>query len=174
MFFESWESVLRTVASGAVTYVALVAMLRVSGKRTLSKMNAFDLVVTVAFGSILASTMLSKDVPLVDGLAALAVLILAQYAVAKGSVRWPSFATVVKSTPRLLMFRGAWLPEAMKAERVSEGEVRAALREHGVARLEDAGAVVLETDGTLTVVRSLPTGAPPTALSGVRGVPERT
>ena len=67
LFFSGWESLLRTLVVGALTYVVLVAFLRVSGKRTLAKMNAFDLVVTVALGSTLATVLLSKDVALADG-----------------------------------------------------------------------------------------------------------
>ena len=50
MFFESWSSLGRILAVGALAYMALVLLLRISGKRTLTKLNAFDLVVTVALG----------------------------------------------------------------------------------------------------------------------------
>ena len=67
MFFDSWASLGRTAVVGILAYVALVLLLRVSGKRTLSSMNAFDLVVTVALGSTLASVFLSSSVPLARG-----------------------------------------------------------------------------------------------------------
>lgn len=60
---------------GVLAYVALVVLLRVSGKRTLSKMNAFDLVVTVALGSTLATVLMAKDVALAEGVFAFALLI---------------------------------------------------------------------------------------------------
>ena len=72
MWFHSWESIGRTVISGVVTYGALIMFLRVSGKRTLAKLNAFDLVVTVALGSTLSTVLLSKEVPLSEGLLAIA------------------------------------------------------------------------------------------------------
>ena len=62
MFFESGSALLRTLIVGSLAYMALVFLLRVSGKRTLSKWNAFDLVVTVAFGSTLATALLSMGV----------------------------------------------------------------------------------------------------------------
>lgn len=67
MLFQGWAGLLRTLAVGVLAYSALVVVLRVSGKRTLSKMNAFDFVVTVALGSTLASTLLSKGVALAEG-----------------------------------------------------------------------------------------------------------
>jgi uncharacterized membrane protein YcaP (DUF421 family) len=71
VFFSGWDSLLRTLVVGVLAYVALVVFLRISGKRTLSKMNAFDLIVTVALGSTLATVTLSKEVALADGALAL-------------------------------------------------------------------------------------------------------
>lgn len=76
MFFNDEFSLLRVVIVGTLAYLSLVLLLRVSGKRTLSKMNAFDLVVTVAIGSTLATVLLSKDVALADGVVAFTLLIL--------------------------------------------------------------------------------------------------
>ena len=79
MFFDSWLGLLRVGVVGSLAYLALVLLLRVSGKRTLSKMNAFDFVVTVALGSTLATVLLSKDVALAEGVVAFTLLIGAQY-----------------------------------------------------------------------------------------------
>ncbi|RZJ88157.1 MAG: DUF421 domain-containing protein, partial [Hymenobacter sp.] len=79
IFFTSWESLVRTLVISLLAYVGLIVMLRISGKRTLSKMNAFDLIVTVALGSTLATVLLSKSVALADGLLAFALLIGLQF-----------------------------------------------------------------------------------------------
>ena len=81
MVFSSWAGLLRVLIVGTLAYVALVLLLRVSGKRTLSKMNAFDLVVTVALGSTLATVILSKDVALTEGVTAFALLIGLQFGI---------------------------------------------------------------------------------------------
>ncbi|UYG08412.1 DUF421 domain-containing protein [Halomonas sp. M4R1S46] len=87
MLFSGWDSLLRTLIVGVLAYVVLIVFLRVSGKRTLSKMNAFDLVVTVALGSTLATVLLAKDVALAEGLLAFALLIGLRFAVTWSSVR---------------------------------------------------------------------------------------
>jgi len=102
MLFEGWTKIWQTAVTGVLAYVALVAFLRISGKRTLSKMNAFDLVVTVALGSTLAAILTSPDTLLAEGVVALGVLIALQYAVAWSSLRFAWFERVVKSTPTLL------------------------------------------------------------------------
>lgn len=152
MFFNSWSSVLRVLLVGTAAYASLIAMLRLSGKRTLSKMNAFDLVVTVALGSTLATTFLSKDVALVDGLVALALLIGLQFIVAWLSSRSRLASQVCKARPTLLFFNGAFLQEALRAERVTEDEVRTAMRAAGLGSADQADAVVLETSGDLSVL----------------------
>lgn len=152
MFFESWSSLLRVLVVGMLAYAALVALLRASGKRTLTKLNAFDLVVTVALGSTLATVLLNSSVALVDGVAAFALLIGLQWLVAFLSVRSSRFGALVKSEPSLLLHRGRFLDGAMRAQRVTREEVLSALRASGLTRQEDAAAVVLETDGSLSVV----------------------
>ena len=154
MLFDTWFGLVRIVVVGTAAYAALVLILRVSGKRTLAKLNAFDLVVTVALGSTLATVLLSKSVALADGLLGFALLVGLQYAVAWLSVRSPRFGAVVKSEPSLLLHRGRFLEGAMRRQRVTQEEVVSALRSSGLARPEDAAAVVLEKDGSLSVVRA--------------------
>ena len=60
MLFKGWEILGQTVIVGVLAYVALISLLRISGKRTLSTMNAFDLIVTVALGSTFATILLLK------------------------------------------------------------------------------------------------------------------
>src|SRR3954469_6842111 len=82
-FFDNWYYVGRAVTLSAIGFIALMTMLRVSGKRTLSKLNVFDFVFVVAVGSVFAATLVEKDVTLVEGLASLATLIVVQAVLAK-------------------------------------------------------------------------------------------
>lgn len=158
LFFTSWTSLGRTLLIGILAYVGLLLLLRASGKRTLSKMNAFDLIVTVALGSTLATVLLSKDVALADGLAAFALLIGLQFGITWLSVRFKFVSDLVKAQPTLLVYQGRFLPQAMRAERVTELEILAALRAQGVGDVGQAAAVVLETEGSLSILQQAPTG----------------
>lgn len=160
MLFDSWSSVLRILIVGTLAYGALVVLLRASGKRTLAKLNAFDLVVTVALGSTLATVLLNKSVALVDGITAFALLAGLQYLVAFLAVRSRGFDAMVKSEPTMLLHQGRLLDGAMRDQRVTAEEVRSALRASGLAQPEDALAVVLETDGSLSVVPRAAPAAP--------------
>lgn len=171
MFFESWNGLARVLIVGVLAYAALIVFLRVSGKRTLAKLNAFDLVVTVALGSTLATILLSKDVALAEGLLAFALLITLQFIIAWLSARSRLISNLVKAEPLLLLHRGELLPAALRRARVTEDKVRAAARGHGLAMLEEIEAIVLETDGSLSVVRHPSANtAVRSALVGVRGI----
>lgn len=165
-YFTSWASLGRIVVTGVLAYVGLILLLRTSGKRTLSKMNAFDLIVTVALGSTLASTVLNKSVALADGLLGMGLLIGLQYVITWLSVRYPAVDKLVKAEPTLLVYQGRFLHAVMKAERVTEGEILNSLRERGIASLADAAAVVLENDGTLNALQH-EADTPNSALSDV-------
>lgn len=161
MFFNSWEDIGRLLLVGTLAYIGLICLLRISGKRTLAKMNAFDLVVTVSLGSILSSAVLSKDVSLAESLTAFALMIGLQYIVAWSSVRIAAVRNLVKSEPTLLCYQGQILSAALLSQRVAAEEVRAAIRGQGTARVEDVEAVILETDGSFSVLPR--TSAPATA-----------
>lgn len=152
LFFESWSSLGRIFTVGILAYVALVAILRISGKRTLTKFNAFDLVVTVALGSTLATVLLNKDVTLAEGVLALGILIYLQYAITWLSVRSPWFQNMVKAEPTLIARDGRFLDDALRRERITREEVEAALRSSGMTDISQAATVILETDGSISVI----------------------
>ena len=149
--FNGWDGVLRILLIAPAAYVALILILRMSGKRTLAKLNAFDFVVTIAIGSTLASVITSSTLSLVDGLAALGLLVGMQFIVTAASVRWPWFNNAVKSEATLLARNGELLPRAMRRQRITSDEIEAAIRQSGGRSVDDAEAVFLETDGSLAV-----------------------
>ncbi len=152
MWFDSWFDIWRVLAITATSYVAAIVILRASGKRSLSKLNAFDFIVTIALGSILASVTLSNSVSLSEGVTAFAALALLQLMVTWLSNKSRTFAKALRSEPKLLLRDGNFLPDALDNERVTQDEVEAAIRKHGHGIVEDVTAVVLESDGSLSVI----------------------
>ncbi len=166
MWFESWTSLLRIVVLGTVGYTTLILLVRVAGKRSLSKMNAFDLVITISLGSAFASMLLSDSVTLTDGVVALAVLIGLQWVVSSLYVRSRRFERLIKGDPRLLYWQGDFLDRALKDERITREEILAAMRASNVTRHEQAAAI-LETDGSITVIDIAESDDVPEAMSSV-------
>ena len=154
LFYNRWEDLARTLIVGVLGYVFLVGCLRWSGKRTLSKMNAFDFIVTISLGSVLASLLLSKSVALAEGVLALSLLVGLQFVVTWTSVRVRWVRRMVTGEPLLLLEHGTFLRAAMQKARVTEDEVCAAVRAAGIGPLRQVAAVVLETDGSFSVVQT--------------------
>lgn len=152
MWFDSWSDVLRTLLLGGAAYVTLVLVLRVSGRRTLSQLNAFDFVVTVALGSTLATILLSSDVAWAEGATALILLAALQFVVAWTSSRWEPLRTYVTSRPLVLLSDGSIDSDALRSARLTRAEIHQAVRAAGVGDLGDVAAVVLETNGKLSVI----------------------
>ncbi|MEX0685961.1 MAG: YetF domain-containing protein [Balneolales bacterium] len=155
LFFDNWESIYRTVVIGVLAYAGLIFLLRISGKRILSKMNAFDFIITVALGSTLATILLNKDVALAEGITGFAMLIFLQYIITWLSVRSDSVKAFIKSEPTLLFYKGNYLHEAMISERITREEIIATARQSGSGGMETLDAVILETDGSLSVINNI-------------------
>lgn len=147
----TWEAVGMVLLSVTVVYVSLIVFTRLAGLRSFSKMSGFDFAMTIALGSVFATTVVAKDPPVAQGLAALAGLYVGQVAVALARRRrWVS--RVVDNQPRLLMRDGKVLHEALRDTRVTEDDLRARLREANVLRYEQVRAVVFETTGDISVL----------------------
>jgi uncharacterized membrane protein YcaP (DUF421 family) len=152
IFFDSWDSLLRTFIITLLAYISLIAMLRISGKRTLTQMNAFDFIVTIALGSAFATVMLNKNVVLADGLLALLLLIGLQYLITKLSSRFPIVKNIITSSPTVLLYRGKIDHKALKEQRITVDELKEAIRKKGIQDVSKVGAVILETAGELIVM----------------------
>jgi uncharacterized membrane protein YcaP (DUF421 family) len=152
MWFESWIAILRIAIFSVVTYVALTALIRLYGKRTISKMNPGDFVVTVAIGSVAGSMIVFTEVPIANGIAALAALLGMQFFTEFLTSKSSWLRRAVDGSPTLLVHRGKPLLDNMARENVDEEDIFVALRKRGYARLDEVEAVVLEIGGGFSVI----------------------
>lgn len=152
VFFKGWEELARTAVMAVFVYGGFIVLLRGSGKRTLAKMNVFDFVFVVALGSTLADTILNSDTTISRGLVACATLLALQVIISWLTTRSGRIEKWINGRPTLLFYRGQFLADVLKRERVTEEEIRAAVRIHNLASMDEIEAVVLETDGTFAVV----------------------
>lgn len=148
--WTSWEQAGLVLLSAVIMLVAVIAIIRVVGLRSLSKMSSFDFAVTVAIGSILASTV-ATSTPVANGALAVAALLGIQAGIAFLR-RTTNFGSVVDNVPVLLMRDGEFVPAALTRCRVTEADVVAKLREANALDLTCVRAVVLETTGDISVL----------------------
>lgn len=161
IFASEWGTLAATAVKGVIIYVTLIAMLRISGKRSLSKLNIFDFIITVAIGSIFASTLTTEDLKLAQSVTAILVLLLAQWTISRLAFRSSKFERLIKADPALLYYGGDFLTDTMRAERVTQREILQAVRISGTASLDGVQAIILETDGTMSVIARSEDAPPP-------------
>lgn len=158
-FFDGWEPLARIVVVGTLMYIALIVLLRLSGSRTIASMRAFDFIVTVALGSVFGRALTATGVSLAEAIVAFLLLIALQYAVARLQVSSGPFARAVTNPPTLLYFRGEFMRDRMRQERVTEQELRAVVRKKGHGSLSDVEALVLEASGDIAVITTIGDGS---------------
>jgi uncharacterized membrane protein YcaP (DUF421 family) len=162
----SWTTLAVVVIAGLVAYLAVIALTRLAGVRSLAKMSSFDFAATVAMGSTLSSTLIGS-VPLAAGALGLALLFAVQWGIA-WLRRRGTLHGLVDNQPVLLMAGGRPLEHNLRRVRMSREELWSQLRLHGVQRVGDVRAVVMETTGDVSVL----TGGDEiddVLLEGVRG-----
>ena len=151
---DIWSSILTIIVATTGIYVALIVFTRIAGLRSFSKMSSFDFAITVAFGSIIAGTVLAKDPPLFQAVVGLGVLFIIQMVVA--SLRGSStlMSKLVDNEPLLLMKGTEILDENLKKAKVTHADLRAKLREANATQLSQIHAVVMEATGDIAVLHN--------------------
>lgn len=152
----TWESIGFVALSALGMYLGLIVLTRVAGLRSFSKMSSFDFAITVAIGSVLAGTVIAENPPLLQSLAALAILYALQIGLAFLRQRSDAIQHVVDNEPMLLMAGREILHDNLRKAQVTEGDVRAKLREANVLSLDHVHAVVLEATGDVSVLHGAP------------------
>lgn len=166
----SWQTLLLVAIATIGIYVALIVFSRLAGLRSFSEMTNFDMAATVAFGSIMATTAVTTSTSLLSGAVGLAVLFAIQWLLAQVR-RIRGADRVVDSGPLLLMKGGRFIPEHLAMAQVTQNDLRGKLREAGVTRYDQVGAVVMEATGVVSVLVHGPDDLPmePDLFSSIRG-----
>lgn len=152
-FLSTPLSVVWVLLGTGAMYFAVLLFARIAGVRSFAQMSAFDLAVTIAIGSMIATTVASRDPPLVQGMFAMMGLYALQLIVSRLRRRFASFRRVVDNRPILLMDAGGrMLHENMKVARVTEDDLRQELRAANVIDPGHVQAVVMEGTGNVHVL----------------------
>lgn len=153
--FQSWTELGRVAGTAVATYIFIILAVRISGKRSTSKMNNFDWIVTVAMGSIAGSIVLLKDVVLLDGFMAVGSLLALQFLTTKLSVHYPFVRNLLVAAPTLLYYRGEFVEDVLVKERVNRAEILSAARQQGYSDLDGIVAVILEPSAGLSFIEGM-------------------
>jgi len=143
-----WELVIRSL----LIYMVFFVGLRIFGKRELGQFTTFDLVLILLVANALQPAITGPDNSLTGGVIIIVSLLLVNRGVAMLRSHWPWFDELVEPGPTVIARDGKWLTKAMEEEGLSLEDGEMALREHGVAKIDDVKLVVLEEDGSISVI----------------------
>lgn len=149
----SGVAVAMIIVTTLALYTTLLLFTRLAGLRTFAKMSSFDFAITVAMGSLLASSILTKNPPLLQAIVALASLFMLQYIVSRLRHDHHRVQELLDNQPMLLMAGSRYIEAHLAEARVTKDEVRNKLRGAGVINYDQVLAVVLETTGDVSVLK---------------------
>lgn len=153
--WNGWEALIRILVVGILCYVALVMVLKVSGKRTLASLTAFDFVITVAIGAVYGRLLTAKDVSISEAVTAFILLAFLQFLFSWLQMKYKIFRRIFTARPKLLYYRGEFLEKAMKKEGVAKSELIGEVRKKGFGDMEEIELVILESDASFSIIRRL-------------------
>lgn len=157
-FWGGWESILRILVVGTITYIGIIVILRISGKRTLASMNAYDFIITIAMGSAFGRILTAQTVSVSEALVTFLLLVFLNFLFSFFESRSKIFKKLVTSQPTLLFYNGNFLEKNIRKERLRKRDLIGAARKKQFGDLDGVEAIILETDGTFSVIKKSETG----------------
>lgn len=143
-----WDIVVRCIT----VYLVMLVGLRLFGKRELGQMTIFDLVLVLLVANAVQPAMTGPDTSLVGGVLIIGTLLLANWLVGQGRLHNPLIRDFLQPPPTVLALDGHWRPGALRRQGLDQEDAAAALREHGVDKVQETTLVELEPDGSISVV----------------------
>lgn len=150
--WTGWTPLVHSAIIVVAGYAALVFLLRITGARTMARMTPLDFVLAITIGAAFGRTLTASEVPLIQTLFVVTLLIGIQWIIAVGRARWAWVRRTVDNPPVLLWYDGVMITESLRRHRLTEVDVHTAARQAGHGSLEHLKAVIMQQDGTLGVI----------------------
>ncbi len=145
------EELLMTALRSLGVYALMLAVIRITGKRTVGNFTAFDLLVALMLGEVV-DEIIFADVSFLQGTTAIAVIALAQYGNSWLSYWDHGFDKVLEGSPTVLVKNGEMQRKGMRQERMNEKDVMAELRLCGIDDIREVKLAIMESDGEVSVI----------------------
>lgn len=168
---EAWFGItllecMTIMLSALLFYVGLIIIVRINGLRSFSKISSHDFAVTIAIGSIFASTVVMRTPHLTQGLLAVATLLLLNTIASR--IRRVKSNGLVDNHPLILMDGPIMIEENLKKANITESDIYAKLREANVLNFKQIRAVVMESTGDISILHGKREEFDPTLLNGCK------
>lgn len=143
-----WEFIVR----GAIVYLVLLVMVRLTGKRTVGQFTPFDLIVVMLLSEAVSSSLNGGDESVTGGLIAAATLVALDVAIALATSRSRKLDAAIQGSPVLIGRDGVIYDDVLKRQRVPRADVEKALRSADCG-IEEMRMAILEADGNINILK---------------------
>jgi len=148
-----------SVIKAAVVYFALWAIIRISGRRTLGEMSAFDLVLFMIIGGSTQRAITGQDYSLTNALLLVATFIVIDIALSLVELKSPFMRRVFNGMPMILVENGTVMTARLRRARITEENILESARKlHGLERIDQIKFAILEATGVITIVPAVQAG----------------
>jgi len=144
-----WQYLVRA----CIVYFVLLAMIRLSGKRTMGQFTSFDMLLIVLLGNAVQNALLGTDTSVGGGLILAATLMLLNWGVGYIASRNDRIERVLEGVPVVLARDGHVFRDVLRRELVSRADFDKAMRENDCAQIDDIAVAMLETNGHITILQ---------------------
>ena len=142
-----WELVIR----GAVVYVFLIALLRITGKRQIGQLSPLDLVLLLILSNAVQNSMNAGDNSLIGGLISAATLVALNYLIEYAAVKSKKLEGIIEGRPQVIIHEGKLFEDVIRNAKITQMEVESTLRESGFFDMKDVKLAILENNGKVSV-----------------------
>ena len=142
------------VLRAIVVFAFLLVLTRVIGRRELSSLQPFDLILLIILGDAVQQGLTQDDYSLTGSLLAVGTIAVLQVFVSWISYRFPRTRPIIEGVPIVVIQDGEPIEDNLKRERLDIDEIAEAAREQGIAHLADVKWAVLETTGKISFIKS--------------------
>ncbi|MER1954458.1 MAG: YetF domain-containing protein [Desemzia incerta] len=155
LLFDGWQSTVRITLTTIFLYLILIVLLKIFGSRSVSSFSVYDMIATITIGSVISSTLVLKEINLINGMVAIIVLLVLQFSLSKLVTKWEGLYPFANPTPKVVFYKGEFKNESMKKVRVNKEEIYSAIRREAGTTSDNVEAVLLEPNGDLTVIKNI-------------------
>ena len=142
-----WELVIR----GAVVYVFLITLLRITGKRQIGQLSPLDLVLLLILSNAVQNSMNAGDNSLIGGLISAATLVALNYLIEYAAVKSKKLENIIEGRPQVIIHEGKLFEDVIRNAKITQMEVESTLRESGFFDMKDVKLAILENNGKVSV-----------------------
>jgi uncharacterized membrane protein YcaP (DUF421 family) len=145
---------MQTVLRAAVMFAFIWLVMRAIGRKELSGMSAFELVLLIVMGDLIQQGVTQQDNSMTAAMLAVATMSLLVVGTSYVSFRWRRLAPIAEGISVIIVRNGRLQRQTLRIERLTQEEVEDAARQQGIGDLRDVAVGILESDGTFSFVKA--------------------